>query len=198
MTEDMLDLDQFFQELKLTQYTWERYYFELDMIPINLAPWYWYADAGKVPGFSERVWNNPCRYIHQHNNGWLYPYYGEGIPKYEGDDFDMGKLFKERGKDGYGFVVHETFHGAQGELMDTLGVDEAQAQALIQFASGENPILGTLLAVELAEAVGGTSASSSSRSGRSGRSRSRTMASDNTTWSSASSHARWSRGAGTR
>ncbi len=59
------------------------------------------------------------------------------------------------------------------ELMDTLGVDEAQAQALIQFASGENPILGTLLAVELAEAVGGTSASSSSRSGRSGRSRSR-------------------------
>ena len=70
VTEDMLDLDQFFQELKLTQYTWERNYFELDLLPINLAPWYWYADAGKVPGFSERVWNNPCRYIHQHNNGW--------------------------------------------------------------------------------------------------------------------------------
>ena len=122
MTEDMLDLDQFFQELKLTQYTWERYYFELDMLPINLAPWYWYADAGKVPGFSERVWNNPCRYIHQHNNGWLYPYYGEGIPKYEGDDFDMGTLFHQRGKDGYGFVVHETFHGTQGEFMDTFGI----------------------------------------------------------------------------
>ena len=120
--EEKLDLDQFFQELKLTQYTWERYYFELDLLPINLAPWYWYADAGKVPGFSERVWNNPCRYIHQHNNGWLYPYYGEGIPKYEGDDFDMGKLFHQRGKDGYGFVVHETFHGAQGEFMDTFGI----------------------------------------------------------------------------
>ena len=56
MTEDMLDLDQFFQELKLTAHV--RFY-QLDMLPINLAPWYWYADAGKVPGFSERVWNNP-------------------------------------------------------------------------------------------------------------------------------------------
>ena len=34
----------------------------------------------------------------------------------------MGKLFHQRGKDGYGFVVHEPFHGAQGEFMDTFGI----------------------------------------------------------------------------
>jgi len=35
--------------------------------------------------------------------------------------FDLGYLFRNRGFDGYGFVVHETFHGMQGELADTYG-----------------------------------------------------------------------------
>ena len=58
------------------------------------------------------------------------------------------------------------------ELVDTLEVNEAQAQALLQYASGENPILGTLLTSVRAESVGGTS-SASRQGGRSGRSRGR-------------------------
>ena len=53
------------------------------------------------------------------------------------------------------------------ELVESIGLEDSQAQALLQFASGENPILGTLLAVDLAELVGGTSTSSTRRSGRS-------------------------------
>ena len=53
------------------------------------------------------------------------------------------------------------------ELVESIGLEDSQAQALLQFASGENPILGTLLAVDLAELVGGTSSASSRRSGRS-------------------------------
>ena len=53
------------------------------------------------------------------------------------------------------------------ELVESIGLEDSQAQALLQFASGENPILGTLLAVDLAELVGGTSPSSTRRSGRS-------------------------------
>lgn len=66
------------------------------------------------------------------------------------------------------------------ELVDTLEVNEAQAQALLQYASGENPILGTLLTIELAEIVGGTS-STSQRSGRSGRSRGRNTGTEGAT-----------------
>jgi hypothetical protein len=83
MTEEMLDLDHYFQEQKLLSHVWERYYFETDMMAVNLAPYSAYASASEVPGHSARDWNNPCRFLHQHNNGWLFPFYGSSIEKWE-------------------------------------------------------------------------------------------------------------------
>jgi type II secretory pathway component PulK len=54
------------------------------------------------------------------------------------------------------------------ELVEVLGVDEAQAGALIQYASNDSAPLGSLLAVDLGELVGAPSAGPASRS--SGRS----------------------------
>lgn len=50
------------------------------------------------------------------------------------------------------------------ELMDVLGVDQTQADALLQYASTDNARLGSLLAVDLGELVGAPSGSSNSRS----------------------------------
>lgn len=65
------------------------------------------------------------------------------------------------------------------ELIETLDVNEGQAQALLQYASGENPILGTLLTLELGEIVGGTS-NANQTTRRSGRSRGRDSSPQNT------------------
>ncbi|KAH8067895.1 hypothetical protein JL721_7112 [Aureococcus anophagefferens] len=115
LTEEMLDLDHYFQEQKMLSHVWERYYFETDMMAVNLAPWSWYASGSEVPGYSARDWNNPCRFLHQHNNGWLFPFYGSAIEKWEptddGELFDLKTFYYDRGHSGYGFVVHETFHG---------------------------------------------------------------------------------------
>jgi DNA uptake protein ComE-like DNA-binding protein len=54
------------------------------------------------------------------------------------------------------------------ELVETLGVDETQAGALMQYASNDNAPLGSLLAVDLGELVGAPSAGPTNRS--SGRS----------------------------
>ncbi|MCP4834060.1 MAG: hypothetical protein GY895_04785 [Phycisphaera sp.] len=52
-----------------------------------------------------------------------------------------------------------------GDLVEVLGVDERQAEALVEYGSSENAALGALLAVELGELVGApSSGSSSSRS----------------------------------
>ncbi|MEE2972348.1 MAG: hypothetical protein VX672_04420 [Planctomycetota bacterium] len=60
------------------------------------------------------------------------------------------------------------------ELIEVLGVDQAQAEALIQFASSETASLGALLVVELGDLSGGETAGGNSRStGRSRRSSSR-------------------------
>ncbi|KAH8071541.1 hypothetical protein JL720_11427 [Aureococcus anophagefferens] len=97
LTEEMLDLDHYFQEQKMLSHVWE----------------------------NARDWNNPCRFLHQHNNGWLFPFYGSAIEKWEPTDdaavFDLRSLYYDRGHSGYGFVVHETFHGFQGELCGTYG-----------------------------------------------------------------------------
>jgi len=122
--EGEFDEEHLFQQTKVQAYAWERWYFETDMIGFSQSPYRSFNSADEVPGFSKKVWNNPCRYIHQHNNGWLFPFYGgDAMPKWESDGvqtvFDLGYLYKNRGHDGYGFVVHETFHGMQGELMGT-------------------------------------------------------------------------------
>ncbi|MAC20290.1 MAG: hypothetical protein CMJ23_11570 [Phycisphaerae bacterium] len=53
------------------------------------------------------------------------------------------------------------------ELEDVLGVDVAQAEALIQYSSDENSSLGALLVVELGELIGAGSTSNSRSTGRS-------------------------------
>jgi general secretion pathway protein K len=53
------------------------------------------------------------------------------------------------------------------ELMDVLEVDQAQAEALLQYAGGENANLGALLIVELGELTGAESTSNSPSTGRS-------------------------------
>ena len=121
MTEDVIDTERYFQEARMQQYVWERYFFEADMVGINLEPFAWFASADEVPAYSARSWNNPCRYVHQHNNGWLYPFYGNAMEKYEDGAFDLRTLYEDRGAGMYGFVVHETFHGFQGEICNTYG-----------------------------------------------------------------------------
>ena len=125
VSEGQFDEEHFFQQAKVQQYAWERWYFETDMIAgaqYRLG----YAPADYADSFSSLVYRNPCRYMHQHNNGWLFPFYGgDAIPKWEpdapGSAFDIELLYQSRGHDGFGFVVHETFHGFQGELGDTYG-----------------------------------------------------------------------------
>ena len=111
-----------FIKVKVQSYAWERWYFETDMIGFNQKPYRFYESADEVPGFSKDVWDNPCRYMHQHNNGWLFPFYGgDSIPKWKSEKnvFDLSYLFHNNFDLNYGFVIHETFHGMQGELADT-------------------------------------------------------------------------------
>lgn len=62
------------------------------------------------------------------------------------------------------------------ELVEVLGVNEAQAGALMQYASQDNARLGSLLAVDLGELVGAPSGGSNSRStGRSTAGRNNTL-----------------------
>mmetsp|Transcript_29905 Transcript_29905/g.44215 ORF Transcript_29905/g.44215 Transcript_29905/m.44215 type:complete len:288 (-) Transcript_29905:738-1601(-) len=115
-----IDVEHYFQEAKMQSYAWERWYFENDMIGFNQLP-YRSAAIDEVPRHSAKVFNNPCRYPHQHNWGWLYPFYGGAIPKWESSSedslqqpqsvFDLRYLHYNRGYDGYGFVVHEAWHG---------------------------------------------------------------------------------------
>ena len=74
----------------------------------------------QVPRHSRPDYRNPCRYMHQHNNGWLFPFYGgDSMPMWEPIDalddgpgvFDLNELHRSRADGrGYGFVIHETFH----------------------------------------------------------------------------------------
>ncbi|KAI2506877.1 hypothetical protein MHU86_7562 [Fragilaria crotonensis] len=71
-----------YQHAKLQSYQWERHYFENDMIAFVLDPYRMFS-VDEVPEWSEKTFNNPCRYIHQSNNYWSYLLYAEGVvPKW--------------------------------------------------------------------------------------------------------------------
>ena len=59
---------------------------------MNTEPYRRFNSADEIPAHSRKVWNNPCRYMHQHNNGWLYPFYGgDAIPKWTPEEAVAGK-----------------------------------------------------------------------------------------------------------
>jgi hypothetical protein len=110
---------------------WERHYFENDMIGFVLKPYRMFT-VDEVPSWSAKTFNNPCRYIHQNNNYWSFPIYGEEhIPKWTVEYyarqyggsldavFDLGNLYKNHGFDGYHFVTHEVFHEIHNTLVET-------------------------------------------------------------------------------
>lgn len=66
-----------------------------------------------------------------------------------------------------GYPRMDLREAAAEDLVEILGVDDRQAEALIEFGSSENAVLGALLAVELGELVGAPSSGSSRSTGRS-------------------------------
>ncbi|KAI2506880.1 hypothetical protein MHU86_7565 [Fragilaria crotonensis] len=131
--EGFFDEEKYFQHAKLQSYQWERHYFENDMIAFVLDPYRMFS-VDEVPEWSEKTFNNPCRYIHQSNNYWSYPLYAEGVvPKWTVEYymeryggaadavFDLGTLYKNGGFDGYGYFTHEAYHEFHSMMVNTYG-----------------------------------------------------------------------------
>jgi hypothetical protein len=111
----------------LQNYLWEKYYFENDMMAFNLKPYRSFSEA-EIPEFARSTWNNPCRFMHQSNNLWSYPFYRDSVlNKWTVDDnadspddvFDLATIFRQRNFDGYDTIAHETFHEFTGSLYKT-------------------------------------------------------------------------------
>eukprot|EP00542_Grammatophora_oceanica_P009312 CAMPEP_0194045284 /NCGR_PEP_ID=MMETSP0009_2-20130614/16644_1 /TAXON_ID=210454 /ORGANISM="Grammatophora oceanica, Strain CCMP 410" /LENGTH=1281 /DNA_ID=CAMNT_0038690103 /DNA_START=137 /DNA_END=3979 /DNA_ORIENTATION=+ len=140
--EGTFDEERFFQHAKIQSYLWERFYFEYDLIAFNQKPYRWFNSSDEVPQVSEKFWNNPCYYMHDHNNGWQYPIYGgntgldDGIEKWEvekhgnGDPqavFDIYDIYStEAFLPLMDYFSHEGYHAFQGTFWDTYGTDQSQ------------------------------------------------------------------------
>ena len=115
----MFDEEEYFQHQKFQEYIWEKYYFENDMIAFNLRPYRYFNSADEIPEFARSMYNNPCRFMHQSNNQWEYPFYDEGsLEKWtpttyqsDSDVFDLASIVREGMFGGWTYVAHETFHG---------------------------------------------------------------------------------------
>jgi hypothetical protein len=127
VSEGEFDEEHYFQQAKIQAYLWEKFLFHIDMIAFNQAPYRDFISEDQVPQHSATFWRNPCRHLHNFNNGWQYPIYGNALPKWtakeHGDDvsevFDLGTLYRNRAEwAGITFVAHEMFHGVQGHLGD--------------------------------------------------------------------------------
>ena len=128
--EGAFDEEYYFQTNKVLQYTWEKFLFETGMIAFNQAPYRSWDNSNQVPIWSETLWNNPCRYMHNLNNAWQHPIWGGALGKWTVEEnglgdpnavFDLGDLYKTRGGEwaGLTFIVHEMFHGTQGSMIPT-------------------------------------------------------------------------------
>jgi hypothetical protein len=131
--EGEFDEERFFQHKKLQSYLWEKYYFENDMIAFNLKPYRYFASPGQIPEYARIMYNNPCRYMHQSNNEWTYPFYGENtIPKWtaakhgtsSSSVFDLATVIRNLTVlfGGYSLVAHEAMHEFQQTLYRAYGV----------------------------------------------------------------------------
>ena len=75
--EGEFDEEHYFQENKVLQYLWEKYLFETGMMAFNQEPYKYWTDSNEVPIWSEKFWNNPCSFLHQFNNAWMFPRVGQ-------------------------------------------------------------------------------------------------------------------------
>lgn len=98
------------------------------MIALNLKPYRYFNSEEEITKFARSTWKNPCRYMHQSNNQWDYPVYGEGtFPKWTveknadslDDVFDLASIFRKKYFPGYDLVIHEVFHEFQQTLYET-------------------------------------------------------------------------------
>ncbi|KAI2506870.1 hypothetical protein MHU86_7555 [Fragilaria crotonensis] len=163
--EGYFDEVKYFQHAKLQSYQWERHYFENDMIAFVLDPYRMFS-VDEVPEWSEKTFNNPCRYIHQNNNYWSYPLYAEGVvpkwtveyymEKYGGAAdavFDLRTLYKNGGFEGFRFFVHEAYHGFHSTLVSTYGagpsgwLQESSAEFAAVFTFPGVPVLMASVAI---------------------------------------------------
>jgi hypothetical protein len=114
--EGTFDEEEYFQHQKFQEYLWEKYYFENDMIAFNLKP-YRYFTKDEIPEFAHSLYNNPCRFMHQSNNQWEYPFYEEGVlekwtaGKFDSPSFDLASIIRKGDFGGLVYVAHEAFHG---------------------------------------------------------------------------------------
>lgn len=122
--EGMFDEEEYFQHQKFQEYLWEKYYFENDMIAFNLKPYRYFNSKDEIPEFAQSMYNNPCRFMHQSNNQWEYPFYEEGsLEKWTAENhpstdafdstpvFDLETIVRGGQFGGWTYVAHETFHG---------------------------------------------------------------------------------------
>jgi len=146
--EDKFDKEQFFQQSKIQSYLWERFLFDLDMIGYIQQPYSFIESQDQVPKFSSSFWNNPCRWLHNINNGWQYPIYGETLPKWifdvhgndEGATFDLNFMYQNRATwagEKLTYVAHELFHGVQLNLstMYAAGASRWLLESTAEFAA---------------------------------------------------------------
>lgn len=126
--EGEFDIERYFQQKKLLSYIWEKFYFENDMMAMNVKPYRYFNSEEEITKFARSTWNNPCRYMHQSNNQWDYPLYNEGaLPKWtaeknadsQDDVFDLASIFRKQYFPGYDLVIHEVFHEFQQTLYET-------------------------------------------------------------------------------
>jgi len=76
------DEEHFFQQARIQSYLWEKFLFDVDMIGFNQEPYRYFDSPDQVPKFSATFWNNPCRWLHNFNNGWQFPIYRDILPKW--------------------------------------------------------------------------------------------------------------------
>lgn len=126
VSEGEFDPEHYFQQAKVQAYLWEVFLFHTDMIAFNQEPYRRFESANHVPRWSAKYWNNPCRYIHNFNNGWQFPIYESSFPKWTANEngnkaavFDLGALYRTRADwASMAFVAHEMYHGMQGHIGD--------------------------------------------------------------------------------
>ena len=47
------------------------------MMAFNQEPYKYWTESNEVPIWSEKFWNNPCSFLHQFNNAWMFPRVGQ-------------------------------------------------------------------------------------------------------------------------
>ena len=127
--EGEFDEERYFQHKKVQSYLWEKYLFENDMIAFNLKPYRSFTSADEIPPFARSIWNNPCRFMHQSNNQWSYPFYGNGMPtwtaalygKSPDDVFDLATVINNTTVPlpSMALVAHEVYHEFMGAMYHT-------------------------------------------------------------------------------